>query len=132
MCKPPLGYKEQTCIDPHCIEMASAAMVHFGLDPGKCVRFLVDENTGQHEDICALSTQYKITSLQMTMSISLYWGVFTIVKITTTTHNDIVCISFNLKSARSNPPIFLCMQKRGQSCQLSNSIRVWEAWTEAS
>ena len=36
---------------------------------------------------------------------------FSILKITTTTHNDIVCISFNSKSARSNPPIFLYMQK---------------------
>ncbi len=39
--------------------------------------------------------------------VSLYRGVFSIVKITTTTHDDIVCISFNSKSAHSNPPIIL-------------------------
>ena len=43
--------------------------------------------------------------------ISLYRGVFNLLKITTTTHNNIVCISFNSKSAHSNPPIFLYMQK---------------------
>ncbi len=43
--------------------------------------------------------------------VSLYQGVFNILKITTTTHNDIVCISFNSKSAHSNPPIYIYMQK---------------------
>ncbi len=32
---PQLDYKQQDHIDPHRVEMASAAMVHFGLDPGK-------------------------------------------------------------------------------------------------
>jgi hypothetical protein len=46
------------------------------------------------------------------VGLSLYQGVFNILKITTTTHNDInCCISFNSKSAHSNPPIFLYMQK---------------------
>jgi hypothetical protein len=43
--------------------------------------------------------------------VSLYWGVFNILKITTTTHNDIVCISFNSKSAHIDPPIYIYMQK---------------------
>jgi hypothetical protein len=43
--------------------------------------------------------------------LSLYRGVFNILKITTTTHNDIVCVSFNSKSAHSNPPIYIYMQK---------------------
>ena len=60
----------------------------------------------------------------------LFIGEFSILKITTTTHNDIVCISFNSKSAHSNPPIFLHKQKRGQS-QLSNGIRVWGLQTES-
>ncbi len=45
------------------------------------------------------------------LAISLYWGVFNILKITATTHNDIVCIRFNSKSAQSNPPIYKYMQK---------------------
>jgi hypothetical protein len=49
--QPQLGYKEQTHIDPHCIKMASVAMVYFGLDPGKFVRFLAGEYTGQHQDV---------------------------------------------------------------------------------
>ncbi len=40
-------------------------------------------------------------------------GVFNMLKIMTTTHNDIVCISFNSKSAHGNPPIFIYMQKEG-------------------
>jgi hypothetical protein len=35
LCNPHLGYEQQDHIDPHCLEMASAAMIHFGLDPGK-------------------------------------------------------------------------------------------------
>jgi hypothetical protein len=47
----------------------------------------------------------------ITLHLSLYGGVFNILKITTSTHNDIVCISFNSKSAYSNPPILIYMQK---------------------
>ncbi len=28
------------------------AMIHFGLDPGKFVQFLVGKYTGQHRDVC--------------------------------------------------------------------------------
>jgi hypothetical protein len=51
MSRPRLGYEEQTHIDPHCIEMASTAMVYFGLDPRKFVRFVAGEYTGQHQDV---------------------------------------------------------------------------------
>ncbi len=37
------------------MEMASAAMIHFGLDPGKFVRFLSGEYTDQYWDVhCTL------------------------------------------------------------------------------
>jgi hypothetical protein len=45
---PCLGYEQQDHIDPYCVEMASAAMIHFGLDPGKFVRFLSGKYTGQY------------------------------------------------------------------------------------
>ncbi len=48
---PCLGYEQQDHIDPYCMEMASKAMIHFGLDPGKFVRFLLGEYTGQHWDV---------------------------------------------------------------------------------
>jgi hypothetical protein len=35
--KPRYNYEKQEHINPHRVEMASAAMVHFGLDPGKFV-----------------------------------------------------------------------------------------------
>ena len=35
--EPQLEYENQECIDPHHVEMASAAMIHFGLDPRKFV-----------------------------------------------------------------------------------------------
>ncbi len=49
---PCLGYKQQDHIKPYRVEMASAAMIHFGLDPSKFVRFLLGEYTGQYWDIC--------------------------------------------------------------------------------
>jgi hypothetical protein len=52
LCEPQLRYKNQECIDPYRVELASAAMViHFGLDPGKFVRFLSGEYTGQYRDV---------------------------------------------------------------------------------
>ncbi len=45
---PHQGYKQQDHINPYHMEMASAAMIHFGLDPGKFVSFLLAEYTGQH------------------------------------------------------------------------------------
>jgi hypothetical protein len=61
---PHLGYKQQDHINPYCVEMASAAMIHFGLDPGKCVRFLSGKYTGQYRDVhCTLDAiQDHITS----------------------------------------------------------------------
>ncbi len=38
---PCLGYGQQDHINPHHVEMASMAMIHFGLDPGKICTFLV-------------------------------------------------------------------------------------------
>jgi hypothetical protein len=49
---PQLGYKQQDHIDPYCMEMTSAAMIHFGLDPGKFVRFLLGKYTGKYRDVC--------------------------------------------------------------------------------
>jgi hypothetical protein len=62
---PCLGYEQQDHINPYCVEMASAAMIHsFGLDPGKFVCFLLGEYTGQYCDIrCTLDAiQDHITS----------------------------------------------------------------------
>jgi hypothetical protein len=49
---PHLGYKQQDHIDPHRVEMASTAMIHFGLDPGKFISFLPGKYTGQHWYVC--------------------------------------------------------------------------------
>ncbi len=48
---PHLEYKQQDHFNPDCVEMASTAMIHFGLDPGKFVCFLPGKYTGQHWDI---------------------------------------------------------------------------------
>jgi len=48
---PRLDYNMQTEIDRKRVEMANAAMLHFGLDPGKLVRWLGGEYTGQHRDV---------------------------------------------------------------------------------
>jgi hypothetical protein len=48
---PHLGYKQQDHIDPYCMGIASTAMIHFGLDPGKFVCFLLDQYTSQHRDL---------------------------------------------------------------------------------
>ncbi len=49
---PCLGYEQQDHINPYCVEMDSAAMIHFGLDPGKFIRFLLGKYTGQYWDVC--------------------------------------------------------------------------------
>ncbi len=51
LCEPWYNYEHQEQIDLHCIKMASAAMVYFGLDPGKFVRWMGGEYTGYHCDI---------------------------------------------------------------------------------
>ncbi len=51
LCEPQYYYEQQEQIDPHRVEMASAAMVHFGLDPGKVVQWIGGEYTGYHRDI---------------------------------------------------------------------------------
>ena len=51
LCEPRLGYEIQECINPYRVDMASAAMIHFGLDPGKFVRFLSREYTGQYQNV---------------------------------------------------------------------------------
>jgi hypothetical protein len=45
--KPRLNYKSQTQINSHRVCMANAAIVHFGLDPGRFVRWMGGEYTGQ-------------------------------------------------------------------------------------
>jgi hypothetical protein len=49
--EPRYNNKQQERINPHCIKMARAAMIYFGLDPGKFVRWLEGEYTGHHRDI---------------------------------------------------------------------------------
>jgi hypothetical protein len=46
-----LGYEQQDHIDPYRVEMASAAMIHFVLDPGKFLRFLLGKYTSQYWDV---------------------------------------------------------------------------------
>ena len=40
LCVPQYNYKSQAKISPRQVELASAAMIHFGLDPGKVVCYL--------------------------------------------------------------------------------------------
>jgi hypothetical protein len=48
---PHLGYEQQDHINPYRVELACAAMIHFGLDPGKVLRFLLGKYTGQYWDV---------------------------------------------------------------------------------
>jgi len=48
---PPYDHEKQTRICSHRVEMASAAMVHFGLDPGKLVHWLGGEYIGERRDV---------------------------------------------------------------------------------
>jgi hypothetical protein len=49
--KPRYNYEQQEQIDPHRVEMASAAMVNFGLDPGKFDGWMGGEYTGYYRDV---------------------------------------------------------------------------------
>ena len=51
LCKPRYNYEQQERIDPQRIKMASAAMVHFGLDPDKFVQWMGGEYTGYRCDV---------------------------------------------------------------------------------
>jgi hypothetical protein len=51
LCKPRYNYEQQERIDPHRVKMASAAMIYFGLDPGKFAQWLGDEYTGHYWDV---------------------------------------------------------------------------------
>ncbi len=48
---PRYNYEDQTQVDSHRVDMASAAMVHFGMHPGKLVRYLGGEYTGSDRDV---------------------------------------------------------------------------------
>ncbi len=49
--EPHHNYEQQEHIDTSWVKMASAAMIHFGLDPGKFVCFLGGKYTGYTRDI---------------------------------------------------------------------------------
>ena len=49
--EPRFDYESQAKISPRRVEMASAAMIHFGLDPDKLVRWLGGEYTGERRDM---------------------------------------------------------------------------------
>lgn len=49
--QPRYDYEQQLSIDPNRVEMMSAAMVSFGMDPGKLVRFLDGEYTGSRRQV---------------------------------------------------------------------------------
>jgi hypothetical protein len=49
---PCLGYEQQDHINPYRVEMASMAIIHFGLDPGKFVCFFLADYTCQHWNVC--------------------------------------------------------------------------------
>jgi hypothetical protein len=51
--EPWYNYEQQERINPHRVEMASAAMVHFGLDPGKFVQWMGGKYTGYYRDVKA-------------------------------------------------------------------------------
>ncbi len=50
LCKPRYNYEQQERIDLHHVKVASAAIIYFGLNPGK-FRWLGGEYTGHHRDI---------------------------------------------------------------------------------
>ena len=57
--EPRLDYNNQTMIDQKRVDMANAAMVHFGLDPGKFVRWLGGEYTGKNREVSRVLNSVK-------------------------------------------------------------------------
>ena len=49
--KPQHDYKQLTTISPRRVEMTSAAMIHFGLDPRKLLRWLGGKYTGERREV---------------------------------------------------------------------------------
>ena len=50
---PRRDFKLQASIDEHIVTMASAAMIFFGLDPGKFVQWMAGEYMGSTRDVLA-------------------------------------------------------------------------------
>jgi len=59
LCEPEYNYESQTTISSMRVEMASAAMIHFGLDPGKLVRWLGGKYTGARRDVDRTLTEVR-------------------------------------------------------------------------
>ena len=51
---PCYDYESQMKICTHCVEIASAAMVHFGMDPGKFFRWMGGKYMGSSRDVCQI------------------------------------------------------------------------------
>ena len=61
--RPRLEYQNQTEVDPHRVTMATAALVGCGMDPGKCVRLLNQQYTGEDRPSWKMSTLNQIRGL---------------------------------------------------------------------
>jgi hypothetical protein len=59
--EPCYNYDQQEHIDTSWINMASTAMIHFGLDPGKFVCFLGGEYTG-----CTCDIHWTLSAVEVT------------------------------------------------------------------
>ena len=57
--EPRYDYETQTAIPPSRAMMVLAAMIHFGLDPGKLVRWLGGEYTGARRDVTHTLTEVR-------------------------------------------------------------------------
>ena len=61
--KPRLEYQNQTEVDPHRVTMATAALVGCGMDPGKFVRLLNQQYTGEDRPSWRTPTLAQISGL---------------------------------------------------------------------
>ncbi|KAL7524758.1 hypothetical protein ACHAXR_000705, partial [Thalassiosira sp. AJA248-18] len=51
---PRLNYQDQTKISNNRVDMATAAMIHYDMNPGMVVRFMSGEYTGETRDVQAI------------------------------------------------------------------------------
>ena len=55
--QPCIDYANQQAIQQHRVDMATAAMIHYGLHPGMLIRYLKGEYVGEARDVTAILTQ---------------------------------------------------------------------------
>ncbi len=108
---PRYDYEQQTTICTHRVEMASAALIHFGLDPGKLVRWLGGEYIGERREVqrtlAAVKDHIEIADYLHMQRILLNGSPFELAFDEPLSNKSVMIARGNSKSFNDNPALVL-------------------------